>query len=95
VSALIPSPSKSSHQIFEIFSHFAHNNTANKWRKHKKIIGSVFEKISLQNCKISNFAYSLAGTFIKQFSTANLNNFQPINLLKFTHLLTMTPQDIW
>ena len=60
--------------------------------KHRKIVGSVFEKISLENCKISNFAYSLAGRFLKQFSSVNLNNFQRINLLKlYTFVNDDTP----
>jgi len=46
-----------------------------------------------ENCKISNFAYALAGRFLKQFSTVNLNNFQRINLLKFyTFLNDDTPR---
>jgi len=49
----------------------------------RKLLLVAFKKIWLQNCKISSFAYSFAGRFLKQFSTANLNNFQRINLWKF------------
>jgi len=57
--------------------------------KYRKV-----KKISLENCKIWNFSYSLAGRFLKQFSSANLNNFQGINLLKLYTLLTMTPRHL-
>ena len=54
----------------------------------------ALEKISVENCKISNFAYSLAGRFQKSlFSTANLNNFQRISLLKlYTFVNDDTPK---
>jgi len=45
-------------KFFEIFPYFAHNDTANKWRINIGILGSIFEKISLENWKISNVAYS-------------------------------------
>jgi len=73
--------------LFVKFSKFFNILLTTMWptngEKYRKIVGSIFEKISLENCKILNLAYSLAGRFLKQFSTANLNNFQRISLLKF------------
>jgi len=54
--------------------------------KHRKIVGSVFEKISLEYRKISNFTYSLVGRFLKQFSTANLNNFERIDFAEILQI---------
>jgi len=41
--------------------------------KYKKIVGSVFEKISLENRKSSNFAYSLTGRFILAIFNCTFN----------------------
>jgi len=72
---LLP-PSKFSRQIFGYFSYFAHYNMANKWRKigaYRKIVGSIFEKISLANRKISKYAYSLAEKFFLAIFNSKFN----------------------
>ena len=58
---------------FSSFSYFAHINTANKWRKYRKIVGNIFEKITLENRKISNFVYSLAARFFLAIFNCKFN----------------------
>jgi len=46
---------------------------ANKWKKYMIIVGSIFEKISPENHKISNFAYPLAGRFFLAIFNCKFN----------------------
>jgi len=66
----------------------------------EKNIGKSLEAFSRKfHLKIAKFQIlpikALAGRFFKQFSTANLNSFQRIYLLKFCTFVNDDTQDMW
>jgi len=72
VTPLLP-PSKLSRQIFRFFSYFVHTIRPTNGEKYRKIVGSIFEKISLENRDISKFAYLLAGRFFLAIFNSKFN----------------------
>ena len=63
-----PSSLKILSSNFLLFHILFTTNRPTNGEKHRAIVGSIFEKNSLENRKISNFAYSLAKFFLAIFN---------------------------